>query len=374
MKINIRRHHITSPLLAVAVGGIVFLAFVTVMSAYGGMVNPEYFPAMALLNMAFPIVAIANLVALVILGIARSRLALVPALAVLLTLGPALNFAPVNIRKPLTPEQKKDSFTLLTFNCLHWDDYDNPEVPEVPNPSVQYVLDTDADIVCLQESAPVSVSVRRGITPAQRDSMDRRYPYRVVESIFPGLSLYSKYPITRVVLQDSICGSAVAQAYRVSISGHLLTLINVHLQSLMLTPQDKALYKEMTRANGTGSDMSKMRDQVFSKLYDAFAFRTVQARFIRDVIDSRPGNTIVCGDFNDVPGCYAVRTIMDGDMHDAYADAALGPTFTYNKNRFYFRIDQVLYRGTLQCVDLKRGTDVISDHYPLLATFLWNDK
>jgi len=345
-----------------------------IMSAYGGVVDPVYFPAMALLAMAFPVLVVLDVAVMAVLAVVRSRLVTVPVLAFIVSLPSVLCFAPVNISHDLSPEEKAGTFTLMTFNCLHWDDYDNPEVPVVPNPSVQYILDADADIVCLQESEPVSVSVRRGITPAQRDSIDRRYPYRVVESIFPGLALYSKYPITRVVLQDSICGSAVAQAYRVSVRGHLLTLINVHLQSLSLTPEDKALYDEMTRARGKRSDVSKMRDQVFSKLYSAFELRAVQARFIRAAVDSRPGNVIVCGDFNDVPGCYAVRTIMKDDMRDAYADAAFGPTFTYNKNRFYFRIDQMLYRGDMKCVDMSRGSNVISDHYPLLATFVWTDN
>lgn len=361
-------------MLAVAVAGSVFLAMVTIMSAYGGMVDPDYYPAMALLAMAFPLLVALNIVNLIILGVIRSRLFTVPLAAILISLPPLLNFSPVNVTPKLTPEDEANTFTLLTFNCLHWDEYNSREVPTVPNPSVEYVLNSGADLVCLQEAAPVSVSVRRGITPAQRDSMDSIYPYQVVESLFPGLALYSKYPVTRVVLQDSIGGTSVAQAYRISIRGHLLTLINVHLQSLSLTPEDKNLYNEMTHARTKEGDISKMRDQVFSKLYAAYRLRALQSRLIRQVVDERHGNIIVCGDFNDVPGCYAIRTILQNDMHDAYAEAAFGPTYTYNKNRFYFRIDHILYKGDMKCVGIERGEDVISDHYPLLSTFLWTDN
>ena len=63
---------------------------------------------------------------------------------------------------------------------------------------------------------------------------------------------------------------------------------------------------------------------------------------------------------------------MDGDMKDAYAENAFGPTITYHGNRFYFRIDQVLYKGDMKAVDIERGDIESSDHYPLLTTFVFD--
>ena len=83
----------------------------------------------------------------------------------------------------------------------------------------------------------------------------------------------------------------------------------------------------------------------------------------------------MAGDFNDIQGSYALRTILgDGDMHDAYAENAFGPTITYHGNRFYFRIDHVLYRGDMEAVDIERGDTPSSDHYPLLTTFVMNGE
>ena len=79
---------------------------------------------------------------------------------------------------------------------------------------------------------------------------------------------------------------------------------------------------------------------------------------------------IVCGDFNDTPGSYSYRTVRGDDMRDAYLDCAFGPAITYHDNRFYFKIDHVLYRGNLRAVDIERGRIDASDHYPLLATFV----
>jgi len=358
----------------IGVGMLVFLAFATIIAAYGGMVNPDIFPAAALIAMTFPGLIVIDILVLVLLIVLRRRIAWVAAVVLVVCLPSLLNFAPLGIHGKLSPDEKQQSFTFMTFNTLHWEDYENTDPPIVPNPSLQYVIDTDPDILCVQESTPTGVRVNKGITPAQRDTIDRRYPYAIIDHLFPGLALYSKYPVTRVVLQDSICGTAVMAAYRVSIQGHLLTIYNLHLQSLLLTPEDKILYSDITRRGGGADKIVAVRDQIFSKLYNAFKFRAVQARYIRSLLDKRSGNTIVCGDFNDIPGCYAVRTIMGDDMRDAYADAAFGPAITYHKNRFYFRIDHILYRGAMRAIDMERGTDVISDHYPLTATFIWNNN
>ena len=60
-------------------------------------------------------------------------------------------------------------------------------------------------------------------------------------------------------------------------------------------------------------------------------------------------------------------------MHDAYAQNAFGPTITYHGNRFYFRIDHVLYGGDMEAVDIERGDVPSSDHYPLLTTFVFDE-
>ncbi|MDE5650801.1 MAG: hypothetical protein K2I35_07320, partial [Duncaniella sp.] len=68
--------------------------------------------------------------------------------------------------------------------------------------------------------------------------------------------------------------------------------------------------------------------------------------------------------------CYAIRTIMGDDLRDAYAECAFGPAITYHGNRFYFRIDHILYDGNIEAVKLQLDKVPSSDHYPLFATFL----
>ena len=153
-----------------------------------------------------------------------------------------------------------------------------------------------------------------------------------------------------------------------------ITLFNVHLRSLRFNQDDRDAYLEFTDINSSNyTDLSRLLP-LRDKLYNAARHRARQANIIRAYLDQAGGNAIVCGDFNDVPNCYAIRTISGDSMNDAYAENAFGPTITFNANRFYFRIDHVLYSGSLKAVDIERGDIPSSDHYPLLTTFVWQQN
>ncbi len=185
----------------------------------------------------------------------------------------------------------------------------------------------------------------------------------------------SKYHATEIDTPQPDWGSGSFCAYDVEVEGHEVTVVNCHLQSIGLTDDDKELYRELTDKelrNPSRSELSKVKNGIVTKLLAAFRIRAQQARYIKEFLATRKGNVILVGDFNDVPGSYAYRTIKSDGLKDAYSECAFGPTVTYNDNRFYFRIDQMLYRGDLEAVRIKRGDLRSSDHYPLLATFLWN--
>ena len=84
-------------------------------------------------------------------------------------------------------------------------------------------------------------------------------------------------------------------------------------------------------------------------------------------------NIIVCGDFNDVPGCFAINTIADDDFDDVYRECGFGPMTTYHGSNLNFRIDHILYKGDFDATSFKRDKFNSSDHYPLYATFKWDN-
>ena len=59
------------------------------------------------------------------------------------------------------------------------------------------------------------------------------------------------------------------------------------------------------------------------------------------------------------------------DMRDTFTECGNGFAHTYHDNRFYFKIDHIMYRGSLDAVAWKRDKSGDSDHYPQVATFVW---
>lgn len=342
----------------------------TLLAGYGGYINPDKFALAQLANMTFPGWIVLTLILLAVNLFIRKKLAWLSVAVLVACIGPILTISPLNFTsRSLSPDDESRTFTLLTYNVYNF--RDNQVVnPEWGNRTLSYILSTDADIVCLQESSNLNGVGKK----AQRDSINSRYPYRLYSNR-SGEVLLSKYHATEIDTPQPDWGSGSFCAYDVEVEGHEVTVVNCHLQSIGLTDDDKELYRELTDKelrNPSRSELSKVKNGIVTKLLAAFRIRAQQARYIKEFLATRKGNVILVGDFNDVPGSYAYRTIKSDGLKDAYSECAFGPTVTYNDNRFYFRIDQMLYRGDLEAVRIKRGDLRSSDHYPLLATFLWN--
>lgn len=393
MKIPRPHRPVRSTVLAISVGINLFVAMLTILAAYGGTFNPDTRVIMAMIAMTFPAMLLLGMIVMTADLFFDRRLALIIAGGWLISIQPILSFSPLHILGHSLSEQEKErSFTLLTYNILHYCDFrgENPELEA--NATMSYILSTDADIVNLQEAGPEltcpgrlnmmeSGAVTTGdywhMKQSQLDSLYARYPYRVINRDNQ-LSVYSKYPVTPVRIHIPPKDHNVMECFRLDIKGQTVHLINVHLKSIGLTDADKALYKQTFRnvpdsKQELRSEINDVKSQLLSKLAVAFRDRAAQANTVKNVIDSIGGPFIVAGDFNDIPDCYAVRRILSADgMNDAYADAAFGPAITYHGDRFYFRIDHVLYRGPFKAIDIERGGIYSSDHNPLLTTFLFD--
>lgn len=342
----------------------------TLLAGYGGYINPDKFALAQLANMTFPGWIVLTLILLAVNLFIRKKLAWLSVAVLVACIGPILTISPLNFTsRSLSPDDESRTFTLLTYNVYNFRDNQGVN-PEWGNRTLSYILSTDADIVCLQESSNLNGVGKK----AQRDSINSRYPYRLYSSR-SGEVLLSKYHATEIDTPQPDWGSGSFCAYDVEVEGHEVTVVNCHLQSIGLTDDDKELYRELTDKelrNPSRSELSKVKNGIVTKLLAAFRIRAQQARYIKEFLATRKGNVILVGDFNDVPGSYAYRTIKSDGLKDAYSECAFGPTVTYNDNRFYFRIDQMLYRGDLEAVRIKRGDLRSSDHYPLFATFLWD--
>ncbi len=344
-----------------------------VLTAYAGEFSPAERPLMGVLVLGVPLALAAVVCLLIVDFVWWRKTALVPIAAIVASWPTVWSVCPLNVGTGIpagTPTQRV--FTLLTYNVLTLCDNTGAYAGDV-NPTLSYILEQDADVVCLQELSVLNLNKRLKITQPQLDSLHARYPYIILSGT--AVAILSKYPIENLHLDSNsgVKGSRCDMGgYVLDIEGHRLALFNVHLQSFKLTKDDKAAYNELTHLRHE-EEIKELGHTLVGKIKTAAWRRAAQAQMLCRYIDYYGGeNVIVAGDFNDGPGCYTLRQLADLGMREVWPEVGFGPTWTYNENRMYFRIDHILWRGRLRPAGIRRGSGRWSDHYPLIATFVWD--
>lgn len=350
------------------------VGIILIISAYSGYFDPKDSSKLAIIGMIFPVALIINFVALILWIIARKVSMII---LVIIFLGACFNqistFSPFNTSNPAITSTD-DTFKILTYNVMNFDDMDSTK-DSLENRTLRYILDKDADIVVMQEASAKIKMDKLDKIESLMPELKKTYPYR--EKRLKDLVILSKYPYH--IDNDEITSNAPQKsvAYRLKFGDKTLYIINVHLESINLTESDKALYRSTTDFSKITDNLSEktvedVKSNLLNKLSTAFKKRAIQAEDLKKYINNLENkNVILCGDFNDTPSSYSYLTIKGNDMKDAYEECGLGPTITFHSNRFYFRIDHILYKGDIEAIDIERGDDKSSDHYPLLTTFKW---
>lgn len=350
----------------------ILLAAFTIFSAYGGMINPETTAIGAIAAMLFPIFLLLTAMAMLINVIWFRRQVIVNCISIVACIGPILTICPLNFFRPTVEEIEQSgekTLKVLTFNTYNFKTFsDNGYSFEDAggNPTLNYIFDQDADLVVLQEAENIYSEGKYGITGDQIDRLKQQYPHREVSR--RGMAILSKYPFKRVIVDVADPNQLDLLRFDVTVEGQVVHLFSVHMQSIGLTSKDKAIYRNLTEGD-TSDGVGQIRRSLLSKLALAFKSRAAQARDVKDDLNRVVGPVLLCGDFNDIPGSYAARTIEDAGMIDAYSEAGLGPAITYHGNRFFFRIDHIFCRGGIVPLRVWRGDCLTSDHYPMIGIF-----
>lgn len=326
--------------------------------AYSPYINPVAHPVWSCAGLAFPAFLIANLLFLFFWLVIYRKYALLSLAGLLCSLGAIRTYFPINI---FTPDAPEGAIKVLSYNTMAFEK-NRANTKDNPNPILEYLKNSHADIICLQEYI-----VGGRLTKKDVDKALKEYPYKHYHktSGSNGLGCYSRFPILSAHPVKYASNSNGSIAYRVNVNGDTLLVVNNHLESNKLTEKDKEVYREMMK----GTDKQKLfrgSRLLIRKLAEASAIRASQADSIARLVADYQGDAIiVCGDFNDSPISYAHRVIGQA-LDDAFVESGNGFGISYNQNHFYFRIDNILVSKNLksyQCtVD---NTIKSSDHYPI---------
>lgn len=320
---------------------------------YSDRINPMEHSFWANVGLAFPVFLAVNICFLVFFLFVRKKYALVPFAGLLLCYQPIRNYCPFNVPRDVPPGALK----VLSYN-VHGFVADNPP-DDIPNPILDYIIKSDADIVCLQEAR---------LNGAILNDVEGVYSY--CDSVFhPGrgdcLVLMSKYPIVAKDRIEYRSEGNLSAAFKVKVGQDTVTVVNNHFESTGISLADRAGFKNMLKGN-SGTDTIKAESRrIARQLGESVRIRAPQVDAVASYVKECTGPVILCGDFNDSPISYAHRTLANL-LTDCYIATGNGPGISYHHNAFFVRIDNIMCSGHWRPYRCKvDGSIGYSDHYPI---------
>lgn len=350
---------------AILVVANILLVLLFIASAYSDRISPESTILFSYLGLGFPVFCFLNLCFIIYwLFLWKWKFILISLFSFLICWGPVKRFFPFHSRVENIP--KENVLKVLTYNVMGFGYKNHTDI--APNKIVKYIANSGADIVCLQEYA-VSQSEKLLNSEKLYKALSM-YPYHEVIPLKMsgivqyGIAVYSKYPITnsrRIKYDSSFNASAI---HEINVNGKKLTLINNHLESFKLTTEDRSRYSAFIK-NLSSDTFDEVKGALGQKLGPAFRLRAKQAESVAAEIEKvKSDYLLVCGDFNDTPLSYAHRTIQ-GSLIDSFAESGRGVGVTYNRNFFWFRIDNILHSANMKSMNCTVDKVYYSDHYPV---------
>ncbi len=344
-------------------GANVATVVVMLLVGYSDRIYPADHPLVSTIGMAFPILLLINMGFLLFWLIFKWTRAWVP------VVGYVLAYIPISIYIPLNMSSSPpdDAIKLVSYNvCSYGGNYKYDQGFEKVR---DYLVDEQADIVCLQED---NDSWRRYCFK-QYEERGLLYNDTLVLShnsqSFNCLGIHTKYPIIRRERIDYPTASNGSAAWWLKVGTDTLLVVNNHFESCHLNSEDRRQYRQMLRGE-MGRDSVRAESKLLMvKLAEANAKRSKQIDAVCDYVNQYLGRypVIVCGDFNDNPISYS-RHKMGKVLHDCFVETGRGIGLSYNQKAFSFRIDHIFCSSDItpyQChIDSKMDA---SDHNPIVC-------
>ena len=265
-------------------------------------------------------------------------------------------------------QQLTAGISVLTWNTHQMGQFQKPDRNEV----LQYLLEQDADVVCLQE-VDVYKDAKYLTLQDVKQTLGKKYPYSYIDfAIYNkrhqyGTMVWSRFPLINKQSIHYQSRGNISNRCDMVVRDDTIRLINNHLESYSFTHEDLAAADSLSTYEGLLSSFKRL----WKKWSRATDLRNEQARVVRQEIEDSPYPVIAVGDFNSVAWNYAYWHISDG-MHDAWREThrwAWGATC--EKRGYGVRIDYILSSKTIVPVDCEVKNVTGSDHRPVVATLAW---
>ena len=319
---------------------------------YSYKLNPVEHPLFANVGLVFPIFLLINGGFLVLFLLTWKRLTLIPLAGYVLCYIPAHFYSPLNMLHS-TPD---GAIKVMSYNV--WG-YGTDKNVDGTNIVVQYIADSDADIVCLQEvNLPGEYDVAR--------FFEKRFPgYHVGYFMFVtdkgsyGNVTLSKFPILNKgkLMFDKSSNLAIFTDLKIG-EGAEIRVYNCHFESYNVSLS--RLKKSVADKDG------ELMWETEEKMKKSIRRRPEQVDKVMSDIEDCTLEAIVTGDFNDNPMSYTYNRLKKG-RDDSFVEAGKGFGATYSFLWPFIRIDYILYPSHFTAVSHSVPRIRYSDHYPVIA-------
>ncbi len=340
-------------------------------SGFATHINPEKFIIPAYLGLIFLPLAIVNILFVLYWAVKLKWYFAFSLFTLVLMSTNIKNDFPIHSEKSnqLTKTDSTTTISVLSYNVKLFDFYKKNSKIDNYNKTVDYIIKSNADIVCLQEFGYYN---SKGFLDAQDllSIFRKHYEYRHIvyqnnlnKNSTYGVATFSKYPI--IAKHDIYYESKYNHTIYsdIKINDKTIRLFNCHLESNQLTLDDKKKMIELVDSTSKAK-ITETTEVINKKLGSAYKKRAYQAKLIAEEIKNSPHEVILCGDFNDTPISYTYRKIK-GKLKDAFVQNESGLGITYNELPFLYRIDYIMTNQSFTTGNFKIGKFKYSDHYPI---------
>lgn len=231
-----------------------------------------------------------------------------------------------------TVSESDETIKLLTYNVKRFGTASDGKTTE-PKALFEFVTEQNANIACFQEySHPRYQKYGKKI-------LENHYKYTHNDG---EIATFSQFPIIKkqhIDFEKDHYASGIITDIVADMD--TLRIVNVHLESNRLSPENK---KDLEEVVNKKRNFSKLRT-LASKLKRASYNREKQVDILTTIVKDSPYAVILCGDFNDVPLSYSYQRIKKL-LNDSFVESGENMGQTFSEGVINVRIDYVFSNKT----------------------------
>ncbi|MCH8332214.1 MAG: endonuclease/exonuclease/phosphatase family protein [Bacteroidetes bacterium] len=335
----------------------VLFAFALLLANLAPYLDPQNFWPVAFAGLAYPPLLLLNLLFMLYWFIIKRGYWWLSLTIVLLGWYQIMNFV------ALGDEVKGKDLRVMTFNARGMDAYNTKGRLATRDSIISMIREADPDILCLQEFCYTDTGDFQNVDAIKKLGLVHFFFYKNVRhhNHIWGMAIFSNKKLvnTGVIEFEGTRKNGCMYA-DVEVNKKKLRIYNIHLQSVGF---EKGDYDYLD--NIQDSDFTPLR-KILSKIKNAFAKRSQQAKLVAEHIARSPIPVVLAGDLNDSPHSFTYSILRDG-RKDGFLEAGIGISGTHVGPYPFLRIDYVLHDDELRAGKVQTIRRKFSDHYPVVC-------